>query len=204
MIKKILSDVGEKIIPHRKHIFYGIITLAAFYYGNRLTWLYGYCYGTNQAQRLMVLLSNADMIFTIGLPSIAVKDILSGLAAALIAGAVLYLHELDARKYRHGTEFGSARWGTAADIKPYINPVFRDNVILTKTERLTMESRPKNPKYARNKNCVIIGGSGSGKSRFFLKPNLMQMGKNVSYIVTDPKGSAERSVAKNYGTVSDE
>ena len=199
-----LGDGARNLLSHRRQMLYSITALLAFYFGNRLSWLYGFCYGNNEAERLAVLLANIDMAFSIGLPSIRPPDILAGIFAASIAGAAIYLHETDARKYRHGREFGSARWGTKADIKPYINPVFRDNVILTQTERLTMESRPRNPKYARNKNCLIIGGSGSGKSRFFLKPNLMQMSKNVSYIVTDPKGRAERSVAKNYGTVSDE
>jgi type IV secretion system protein VirD4 len=86
-------------------------------------------------------------------------------------------------------EYGSARWGTAKDIAPYIDPVFENNILLTQTERLMMSSRPKNPKYARNKNVLIIGGSGSGKTRFYVKPNLMQMTENVSYVVTDPKGT---------------
>ena len=162
--------------------------MTAFYFANRLSWLYGFCSGNTEAERIMVLFANMDMAFSIGLPSFKLADMGAGVLAAAVTGAVLYLHEADARKYRHGTEFGSARWGTRDDIKPYINPVFRDNVILTQTERLTMESRPKNPKYARNKNSLVIGGSGSGKSRFFVKPNLMQMGRNVSYIVTDPKG----------------
>ena len=91
------------------------------------------------------------------------------------------------KKYRHGMEYGSARWGTSEDIAPYIDPVFQNNVILTKTESLTMNSRPKDPKTARNKNVLVIGGSGSGKTRFWLKPNLMQM--HSSYVVTDPKGT---------------
>ena len=93
----------------------------------------------------------------------------------------------NAKKYRHGMEYGSARWGTREDIAPYIDPVFQNNVILTKTESLTMNSRPKDPKTARNKNVLVIGGSGSGKTRFWLKPNLMQM--HSSYVVTDPKGT---------------
>ena len=199
-----LGDGARNLLSHRRQMLYSITALLAFYFGNRLSWLYGFCYGSTQAKRLMALLANLDIAFAIGVPSFNPMDLGGGILSALVAGAILYLHESEARKYRHGREFGSARWGTRADIKPYINPVFRDNVILTQTERLTMESRPRNPKYARNKNCLIIGGSGSGKSRFFLKPNLMQMSKNVSYIVTDPKGRAERSVAKNYGTVSDE
>ena len=93
----------------------------------------------------------------------------------------------NAKKFRHGKEYGSARWGTSKDIEPYIDPVFENNIILTETERLMMSGRPKKPKYARNKNVIVIGGSGSGKTRFFLKPNLMQM--HSSYVVTDPKGT---------------
>ena len=98
----------------------------------------------------------------------------------------MYLKSKNAKKYRHGLEYGSARWGTREDIAPYVDPVFQNNVILTKTESLTMNSRPKDPKTARNKNVLVIGGSGSGKTRFWLKPNLMQM--HSSYVVTDPKG----------------
>ena len=99
----------------------------------------------------------------------------------------VYLKSKNAKKYRHGLEYGSARWGTREDIAPYVDPVFQNNVILTKTESLTMNSRPKDPKTARNKNVLVIGGSGSGKTRFWLKPNLMQM--HSSYVVTDPKGT---------------
>ena len=93
------------------------------------------------------------------------------------------------KKFRQGVEYGSARWGTAKDIAPFIDPVFENNILLTMTERLTMNGRPKNPKFARNKNVIVIGGSGSGKTRFYVKPNLMQMGKYISYVVTDPKGT---------------
>ena len=98
----------------------------------------------------------------------------------------VYLKTLNRKKFRAGKEYGSARWGTRKDIAPYIDPIFKNNVILTQTERLTMESRPKNPKYARNKNVIVVGGSGSGKTRFYVKPQLMQM--HSSYVVTDPKG----------------
>ena len=105
---------------------------------------------------------------------------------------VVYAKGKNAKKYRKGMEYGSARWGTAADIKPYIDPVFDNNIILTQTEQLTMSSRPKQPKYARNKNVLVIGGSGSGKTRFYVKPNLMQCTSKTyptSFLVTDPKGS---------------
>ena len=108
----------------------------------------------------------------------------------------LYYRSKNAKKFRQGVEYGSARWGTAKDIAPYMDPVFENNIILTQTERLMMSSRPKNPKYARNKNVLVIGGSGSGKTRFYVKPNLMQMSPNTSYVVTDPKGTILIEVGK--------
>ena len=126
----------------------------------------------------------------------AAKFLAKPASIGLVGRAVLWrqseaggdiLKSKNAKKYRHGLEYGSARWGTREDIAPYVDPVFQNNVILTKTESLTMNSRPKDPKTARNKNVLVIGGSGSGKTRFWLKPNLMQM--HSSYVVTDPKGS---------------
>lgn len=114
-------------------------------------------------------------------------DISIGAIGALAVKGILYLRSKNAKKFRKGIEYGSARWGTPEDIKPYIDKNFYDNILLTQTERLTMNSRPKNPKFARNKNVLVIGGSGSGKTRFFVKPNLMQM--TTSYCVTDPKGT---------------
>ena len=110
-----------------------------------------------------------------------------GMIGAVTIRLIIYTKGKNAKKYRKGMEYGSARWGTPADIKPYIDPVFENNVLLTQTERLMMSNRPKNPKYARNKNILVIGGSGSGKTRFFVKPNLMQL--HSSYVVTDPKGT---------------
>ena len=120
-------------------------------------------------------------------PSLHPLDLAVGLCCGAGLRLAVYLKGKNAKKYRHNVEYGSARWGTHDDIAPYIDPVFQNNVILTQTERLTMSSRPKNPKYARNKNVLVIGGSGSGKTRFWLKPNLMQM--HSSYVVTDPKGT---------------
>ena len=114
-------------------------------------------------------------------------DISVGIVGALAVKGILYLRSKNAKKFRKGIEYGSARWGTPEDIKPYIDKDFFSNILLTNTERLTMNSRPKNPKFARNKNVLVIGGSGSGKTRFFVKPNLMQM--TTSYCVTDPKGT---------------
>ena len=119
-------------------------------------------------------------------PSLHPLDLLVGLCCGGSLRLAVYLKSKNAKKYRHGLEYGSARWGTREDIAPYVDPVFQNNVILTKTESLTMNSRPKDPKTARNKNVLVIGGSGSGKTRFWLKPNLMQM--HSSYVVTDPKG----------------
>ena len=120
-------------------------------------------------------------------PSLHPLDLLVGLCCGVGLRRAVYLKSKNAKKYRHGLEYGSARWGTREDIAPYVDPVFQNNVILTKTESLTMNSRPKDPKTARNKNVLVIGGSGSGKTRFWLKPNLMQM--HSSYVITDPKGT---------------
>lgn len=124
--------------------------------------------------------------FASAAPSFVLADLLIGLAGAALIRLIVYVKGRNAKKYRKGIEYGSARWGKAADIKPYVDPVFDNNVILTQTERLMMSNRPKNPKYARNKNVLVIGGSGSGKTRFFVKPNLMQL--HSSYVVTDPNG----------------
>ena len=120
------------------------------------------------------------------LPSLHPFDLMVGIAFGIGMKVVVYVRGKNAKKYRHGAEYGTARWGTAQDIEPYVAPNFKDNIILTQTERLMMNSRPKKPKYARNKNVLVTGGSGSGKTRFFLLPNLLQM--HSSYVVTDPKG----------------
>ena len=127
-------------------------------------------------------------------PSLHPLDLLVGLCCGAGLRLAVYLKSKNAKKYRHGLEYGSARWGTREDIAPYVDPVFQNNVILTKTESLTMNSRPKDPKTARNKNVLVIGGSGSGKTRFWLKPNLMQM--HSSYVVTDPKDEPKPTPAK--------
>ncbi len=120
------------------------------------------------------------------LPSFHPSDILIGLLLSVFLRLAVYMKGKNAKKYRHNVEYGSARWGKAEDIKPYMDPDFEKNIILTQTERLTMNNRPTDPRTARNKNVLIIGGSGSGKTRFWLKPNLMQM--HSSYVITDPKG----------------
>ena len=173
----------KKLLP--KLIPFAIV----FYLIDKSAWLYRHCTGDSAITRLMVLLQNFGLAFKNPLPSIHLTDMGVGAIAAAAFYAILYFRHKNAKKYRPGEEYGSARWGGPKDIEPYIDPVFENNIILTQTERLTMSSRPKNPKYARNKNVIVIGGSGSGKTRFYVKPNLMQMPKNVSYVVTDPKGT---------------
>ena len=121
------------------------------------------------------------------IPSIHLIDIMVGIIVTALIKVIVYTKGKNAKKFRQGKEYGSARWGNSKDIEPYVDEKFENNILLTDTERLTMNGRPKNPKYARNKNILVVGGSGSGKTRFFLKPNLMQM--HSSYVVTDPKGT---------------
>ena len=143
--------------------------------------------GMDASQKILHLGEGFTAAFASAAPSFHLADLLIGIAGAVVIRLAVYLKGKNAKKYRKGIEYGSARWGTAEDIKPYIDPVFENNIPLTQTERLTMNSRPKQPKYARNKNILVIGGSGSGKTRFFVKPSLMQM--HSSYVVTDPKGT---------------
>ncbi len=143
--------------------------------------------GADASGKLLHLGEGFSAAFSSIAPSFHPADLLIGMAGAVIVRLVVYFKGKNAKKYRKGMEYGSARWGGAEDIKPYVDPVFENNVLLTQTERLTMNSRPKQPKYARNKNILVIGGSGSGKTRFFVKPSLMQM--HSSYVVTDPKGT---------------
>ena len=143
--------------------------------------------GADASAKLLHLGDGFTTAFSSIAPSFHPADLLIGIAGAVIVRLIIYVKGKNAKKYRKGMEYGSARWGTAEDIKPYTDPVFENNIPLTQTERLTMNSRPKQPKYARNKNILVIGGSGSGKTRFFVKPSLMQM--HSSYVVTDPKGT---------------
>lgn len=143
--------------------------------------------GADLSAKLLSLGNGFTAAFDNALPSFHPIDILVGIAGAVLIRLIVYGKGRNAKKYRKGMEYGSARWGTAEDIKPYIDPVFENNVLLTQTERLMVSSRPKDPKYARNKNILVIGGSGSGKTRFFVKPNLMQL--HSSFVVTDPKGT---------------
>lgn len=143
--------------------------------------------GMDISEKILALFGTIPVAFGNPLPSMHPVDLCVGLICGAVLRTAVYLRGKNAKKYRHNVEYGSARWGTAKDIEPFMAPKFEDNVILTKTERLMMSNRPKNPKYARNKNVLIVGGSGSGKTRFWLKPNLLQM--HSSYVVTDPKGS---------------
>jgi len=143
--------------------------------------------GADASAKMLSFFSTLPVALASWWPSLHPLDLLVGLCCGAGLRLAVYLKSKNAKKYRHGMEYGSARWGTHEDITPYVDPVFQNNVILTKTESLTMNSRPKDPKTARNKNVLVIGGSGSGKTRFWLKPNLMQM--HSSYVVTDPKGT---------------
>ena len=143
--------------------------------------------GKELGDKIMAMMGTVPVAFANPLPSLHPLDLLVGLCCGAGLRLAVYLRGKNAKKYRHGMEYGSARWGTAKDIEPFMAPKFADNIILTKTERLMMSNRPPDPKNARNKNVLIVGGSGSGKTRFWLKPNLLQC--HSSYVVTDPKGS---------------
>ena len=183
-IRQSLSKVSVK-----KLVAMNIPYLIAFYVVEKCAWLYRHCIGGTVVQKLGVMLMNLPVAFRSWIPSFHIRDLLAGIIGALLLRCVVYMKGKNAKKFRQGEEYGSARWGNEKDIEPFIDPVFENNIILTQTERLTMNSRPKLPKYARNKNVIVIGGSGSGKTRFYVKPNLMQMPDNVSYVVTDPKGT---------------
>ena len=157
------------------------------YFTDKIAWLYRVSDGATGWDKLMETLNYFERAFADPFPSVYYMDLLYGFAGGVVIKMIVYYRSKNAKKYRQGVEYGSARWGTEKDIQPYKDPVFENNIILTATERLMMSGRPKEPKYARNKNILVIGGSGSGKTRFFVKPNLMQM--HSSYVVTDPKGT---------------
>ena len=156
-------------------------------YATKLVQAYRLAAGTDLSGKLLHIMEGFVAAFQSPYPSFHPVDLLVGLCCGAVLRLAVYVKGKNAKKYRKNMEYGSARWGAHEDIAPYMDPVFQNNVILTQTERLTMNSRPKDPKTARNKNVMIIGGSGSGKTRFWLKPNLMQM--HSSYVVTDPKGT---------------
>ena len=167
----------------KKFIISNLPYLFIFWLADKLM----YMYRITEGNKIFAVVKGVSELFNAPILSFHIADLSIGALGALAVKGILYVRSLNAKKYRKGIEYGSARWGTAADIKPYMDSDFQNNILLTNTERLTMNSRPKNPKYARNKNVVVIGGSGSGKTRFFVKPNLMQL--HSSYVLTDPKGT---------------
>ena len=187
MIDKILKDIKGlfKVQDKAKLLKQNIPYLAFFYVGNIFSHhVRAYTGGDVIDKIFQGILELNTMSF---IPSIHVADILMGVGVAVLIKFIVYTKGKNAKKFRQGKEYGSARWGTRKDIEPYVDEKFQNNILLTQTERLTMNGRPANPKYARNKNVLVIGGSGSGKTRFYVKPNLMQM--HSSYCVTDPKGT---------------
>ena len=187
MIDKILKDMKGlfKVQDKAKFVKQNIPYLAFFYLGNIFSHhVRNYTGGDVIDKIFQGILELNTMSF---IPSVHLMDILTGIVVAAIIKFIIYTKGKNAKKFRQGKEYGSARWGNKKDIEPYMDEKFQNNILLTQTERLTMNGRPANPKYARNKNVLVIGGSGSGKTRFFVKPNLMQM--HSSYCVTDPKGT---------------
>jgi type IV secretion system protein VirD4 len=168
-------------------LFLNFVYLLPFYVANKFAQIFRLLQGGDVLDRFIAIFSNLKFIGQYPWLSFNLQDLVSGLLFAGLMKLVVIVNGQNRKKFRKGTEYGSARWGTAQDIAPYIDKDPRNNIILTKTESLSMDSRPKNPKRARNKNVLVVGGSGSGKTRFFVKPNLMQM--HSSYVVTDPKGT---------------
>ncbi|MSS78800.1 TraM recognition domain-containing protein [Anaerococcus sp. WCA-380-WT-2B] len=187
ILESILSDIKNliKIDNPKKFILANIPYISFFYIGNIFSKHINSYVGGDIIDRIMVGISDIGTLSYI--PSLNPRDLLVGISVVGLVKLIVYSKGKNKKKYRQGKEYGSARWGESKDIAPYIDPKFENNVLITNTERLTMNSRPKNPKYARNKNVLVIGGSGSGKTRFYVKPNLMQM--HSSYVVTDPKGT---------------
>ena len=187
MIAKILKDMKGlfKVQDKAKFMKQNIPYLAFFYVGNIFSHHVRSYTGVDVIDRIFQGILELNTMSVI--PSVHLMDILTGIVVAAIIKFIIYTKGKNAKKFRQGREYGSARWGNKKDIEPYMDEKFQNNILLTQTERLTMNGRPANPKYARNKNVLVIGGSGSGKTRFFVKPNLMQM--HSSYCVTDPKGT---------------
>ena len=184
-----MKNVNYKklILPNIPYVFIGLLA-------TKLGQAARLSPGVDFSSKAMNIMQGISMAFENIVPSFHPIDLLVGIAAAVIIRLVVYFKGKNAKKFRKNLEYGSARWGTREDIAPFMDPVFENNIILTQTESLMMSNRPKEPKNARNKNVLVIGGSGSGKTRFFLKPNLMQM--HSSYVVTDPKGSVVCEVGK--------
>ena len=184
-----MKNVNYKklILPNIPYVFIGLLA-------TKLGQAARLSPGVDFSSKAMNIMQGISMAFENIMPSFHPIDLLVGIAAGVIIRLVVYFKGKNAKKFRKNLEYGSARWGTREDIAPFMDPVFENNIILTQTESLMMSNRPKEPKNARNKNVLVIGGSGSGKTRFFLKPNLMQM--HSSYVVTDPKGSVVCEVGK--------
>ncbi|HER8943123.1 TPA: type IV secretory system conjugative DNA transfer family protein [Streptococcus pyogenes] len=187
MLNEIIKDIKNvfKIRDKKKFVLENLPYLLFFYIGNIFASHVNSYVGGDIIDRILVAFSQIDTLNYI--PSLKIKNLIPSLILSVVIKLILIQKKKKAKKFREGREYGSARWGNEKDIEPYIDKKFENNVLLTQTERLTMNNRPKNPKYARNKNVLVIGGSGSGKTRFFVKPNLMQM--HSSYVVTDPKGT---------------
>ncbi|WP_330609734.1 MULTISPECIES: VirD4-like conjugal transfer protein, CD1115 family [Lachnospiraceae] len=188
-MQKWKNKIGGKLsaLDKKKLVLTNIPYALAAFYADRAFFLYWNSPGEDMGNKLLYAMEHADRIFAGFVLSNNWKDLLAGIVVAVVLKVLVWQKQADAKKLRKGIEYGSARWGTAEDIKPYMSEDPWMNIPLTATEALTMESRPKQPKYARNKNIVVIGGSGSGKTRFFVKPSVMQM--NCSMVITDPKGT---------------
>ena len=189
LMQKWKNKIGGKLsaLDKKKLVLTNIPYALAAFYADRAFFLYRNSPGEDMGNKLLYAMEHADRIFAGFMLSNNWKDLLAGIVVAVVLKVLVWQKQADAKKLRKGIEYGSARWGTVEDIKPYMSEDPWMNIPLTATEALTMESRPKQPKYARNKNIVVIGGSGSGKTRFFVKPSVMQM--NCSMVITDPKGT---------------
>ena len=173
-------NLKKYVLPNLPYLFVGL-------YATKLGEAWRLAVGKELGDKIMSLMGTIPATFANPPPSLHPLDLLVGLCCGAAMRLAVYLKGKNAKKYRHGMEYGSARWGTPKGIEPFMAPKFEDNIILTKTERLMMSNRPSDPKNARNKNVLVVGGSGSGKTRFWLKPNLLQC--HSSYVITDPNGT---------------
>ena len=189
LMQKWKNKAGVRLsaLDKKKLVLTNLPYILTAFYADRASCLYRSSPGEDMGNKLLYAMEHADRIFAGILLSFDLRDLLVGVTVAVVLKLLVWQKQSDAKKLRKGIEYGSARWGNAEDIKPYMSEDPWMNIPLTATEALTMESRPKQPKYARNKNIVVIGGSGSGKTRFFVKPSVMQM--NCSMVITDPKGT---------------
>ena len=172
------TKIKKLLIPNIPYVFLALLF-------TKLGQAYRLTPGISFSDKALRIMEGFAAAFASWVPSFYVFDLLVGVILALVIRLAVYVKSKNAKKFRKNEEYGSARWGTQEDIRPFVDPVFQNNVILTQTERLMMSNRPKDPKNARNKNVLIVGGSGSGKTRFWIKPNLMQL--HSSYVLTDPK-----------------